>query len=54
MKEDQIAQERIPVRAAEIVSRRGDEENLRTLSVDGHIHLDPGDLFHLIDRKIEG
>jgi hypothetical protein len=38
--------------ARKIVGRGGDEEDLCTLPVNRNLHLDAGNLFDLIDRKI--
>ena len=53
MEKEEITQERIPVGACEIISGRGDEEDLRSLPVDRYLHLDACDLFNLIHRKID-
>src|SRR5271157_1083072 len=53
MKQHQVAQQRVVMRLAEVISGRHDKEHFRTLAVDGNFNPDAGEFFDFIGRKLK-
>jgi hypothetical protein len=54
VKEEEVTQKRIPMRASKIIRRGGDKENLGPFPVDGDLHLNPCDILDFIHGEVYG